>query len=445
METLKKVYHPLLYLPEALQKHLNLSVHKSLTLTNRAQFRYTDALGSRNIRLLNIKPGQGEDIIHLSLCSYPLHSAPKYIALSYTWGDPKQVSTILCQGKALSVTRNLEDALWQLRESQESQDIFAGRAFAREGNNKTPYFWIDAVCINQSDHDEKNHQVRLMWEIYSYADVVVAWLGKQDETIKRGLNLIKQITAIVEKRSSGSEVRPGNYRNFRITELNNLDLPAPTSPEWDYLFSVLTLPWFSRAWVIQELVAAKMCYFLCGDDIIDSSMLLWLGEIIEKDKLLSSMRNFKRNQILGVNVTSLATLKREGKQHDLTELLWSTHLFRASDPRDRVFALLNMAHEVTPRTFSNLIDYRLNTYEVLIKTADIILRQGSLNLLSFAQAFGDHYSLPSWVPYWTASDYSYTPLIKSWDVSVPHQHTVPIEPYWEMEENHVSGANPVDK
>ena len=420
---------------------------KSLTLFDRAQFRYTDALGSRYIRLLDILPGQGEDIVHLSLCTYPLHSAPKYIALSYTWGDPKEVSTILCQGKALSITRNLEDVIWQLRESQESQDIFAGRAFAREGNNKTPYFWIDAICINQSDHDEKNHQVRLMWEIYSRADVVVAWLGKQNETIKHGLDLIKQITAVVEKRSGGPEVRLGenrNRQNFRITELENLGLSI-TSPEWDYLFSVLTLQWFSRVWVIQELVAAKKCHFLCGDDIIDSSMLLWLGEIIEEDKLLTSIRNFKRNRILGFNVASLATLKMKEKQHDLTELLWSTHLFQASDPRDRVFALVNMAHKVTPRMFSDLIDYRLNTHEVLIKTADIILRQGSLNILSFAQAFGDHYSLPSWVPYWTASNYSYEPLIKSWDVSVPHQHTIPIEPYWNLEGNRVSDVNSVDK
>jgi hypothetical protein len=109
-----------------------------------------------------------------------------YVALSYTWGDTKDPYAILCQGQTLFVTRNLKEALWQLRESH---DIFEGPACARSEHNKTLYFWIDAVCINQNDNDEKSHQVKLMWEIYSSADFVITWLGNQDELTKRALTL----------------------------------------------------------------------------------------------------------------------------------------------------------------------------------------------------------------------------------------------------------------
>jgi hypothetical protein len=60
-----------------------------------------------------------------------------------------------------------------------------------------------------------------------------------------------------------------------------------------------------------------------------------------------------------------------------------------------VFALVHMAHEMTPDPISDLIDYRLDMSEVLHKIAGISLCQGSLDLLSFGRAFGDLCSLPS--------------------------------------------------
>ncbi len=164
---LRAAYCPSPHRPERhCQEYLDLSTSKSLSAGT--QFRYSNGLDSRNIRLLLIKLGKGEDIIHVDLCTYPLDCAPTYVALSYTWGDPKHTSVILCQGRTLRVTQNLKDALWQLRESH---DTFTKRGYARRKDNKSPYFWIDAVCINQNDDVEKNHQVKLMREIYS--DIVI--------------------------------------------------------------------------------------------------------------------------------------------------------------------------------------------------------------------------------------------------------------------------------
>ena len=140
----------------------------------------------------------------------------------------------------------------------------------------------------------------------------------------------------------------------------------------------------------------------------------------------------------GANVARLAALKRMEKKTDILELLWSTHLFRATDPRDRVFALLHMAQEIAPDMISDLIDYRLDTDQVLVKIASLSLCKGSLNVLSFAQSSGDLYRLPSWVPYWTALDFSYMPLVISWGVSALHQIAMPSESYCRVEANSVS-------
>jgi hypothetical protein len=102
-----------------------------------------------------------------------------------------------------------------------------------------------------------------------------------------------------------------------------------------------------------------------------------------------------------------------------------------------------MADGTTPNMISDLIDYKSNKHQVLINTAKLSLKQGSLDVLSFAQAYGDLYSLPSWVPYWMASDYSYIPLIRSWNVLFPHQHSIPARPYHDISTDHVGVLNQI--
>jgi hypothetical protein len=78
-----------------------------------------------------------------------------YVALSYTWGDPKETREIFVNGKSVQVTVNLEAALRVLR----------GKAPVKAGLK----LWIDALCINQEDNDEKEVQVKRMADIYQRA------------------------------------------------------------------------------------------------------------------------------------------------------------------------------------------------------------------------------------------------------------------------------------
>jgi hypothetical protein len=81
-------------------------------------------------------------------------------ALSYTWGDPTPTGIIHLDGSQLPLTANLESALKHLRFTNMSRII-----------------WIDALCINQQNTQERQSQVLLMGQIYGASTGVMIWLG----------------------------------------------------------------------------------------------------------------------------------------------------------------------------------------------------------------------------------------------------------------------------
>ena len=76
---------------------------------------YSTLLGQRDIRLLEVLPGDDESTIVTSMVTVSLDSKPTYAALSYAWGDATQTSLIECNGKSISITTSLADALKAFR------------------------------------------------------------------------------------------------------------------------------------------------------------------------------------------------------------------------------------------------------------------------------------------------------------------------------------------
>ncbi|CAM6000725.1 unnamed protein product [Sphagnum balticum] len=117
-------------------------------------------LERKEIRLLELLPGEREDKVRVRLRHASLDAEPRYDALSYMWGDPSVTRSIqLDDSNKFQVTVNLENALRDLRLIDRSMIL-----------------WVNAVCINQGDIEERNHQVQLMQAIYQGASVVRAWL-----------------------------------------------------------------------------------------------------------------------------------------------------------------------------------------------------------------------------------------------------------------------------
>jgi hypothetical protein len=76
------------------------------------------------------------------------------------WGCSNRTQLITCNGKELRITPNLEIALRAVRRL-----------------TKRTLLWADAICIDQDNLKERNHQIRLMTKIYSSAKQVLVWLG----------------------------------------------------------------------------------------------------------------------------------------------------------------------------------------------------------------------------------------------------------------------------
>jgi hypothetical protein len=205
---------------------------------------------------------------------YDLQKPPAFTALSYTWGAPYREidansddlslpvfsAEIFCNGRPFSVTQNLFDALSILR-------VVC----------KTDFVWIDGICINQSDRSERAHQVSLMGEIYSIAQEVIAWLGPE----RVGLDDMIWATSTLQAALSKHHERFGPI-TYSVSNLINpallQSLGVEDSPR--RLMSLVAFYWtcrfFSRAWVVQEMVLARALRMFCGSKEISFSHLLEL-------------------------------------------------------------------------------------------------------------------------------------------------------------------------
>lgn len=120
---------------------------------------------NKYIRLLkvNVDVSQEATFIKCDLVPFTLAGAPRYYAMSYTWGDPNETpSSILVNERRMEVRRNCAEALKQAWRYNRARDAF---------------FWIDSVCINQGDIAEMNAQVSIMGLIYRKCACVLACVG----------------------------------------------------------------------------------------------------------------------------------------------------------------------------------------------------------------------------------------------------------------------------
>lgn len=170
--------------------------------------------------------GRNDDIV-VSLRVVNLHqSPPPYRALSYVWGDASVVSEITCQGHPMSVTTNLSSALKRVRDFNEDIDI-----------------WIDAICINQNDLDERASQVAIMRQIYQASQQTIADLGDVS-TDKDDLFALMMAVAKAHRED------PDSSRLWQANDLPALGIPPLTSSSWLAWQRLLSRPYFRRAWVV---------------------------------------------------------------------------------------------------------------------------------------------------------------------------------------------------
>jgi len=134
--------------------------------------------GSKSIRVLNVHApavqGGDEEPIQADLSIIDLDQQPQFTALSYVWGlRSPQLKTVTIGTCIFDVTDNCHSALKHLRRKL-----------------GTFVIWIDALCINQEDGQEKSEQMPLMGDIYSRARATYIWLGEGNAATERAMHLM---------------------------------------------------------------------------------------------------------------------------------------------------------------------------------------------------------------------------------------------------------------
>lgn len=111
------------------------------------------------VRILTLLPGKENDEPICSLRVHSLDETPKIEALSYVWGDDKPSKPLQLDGHNIKIRNSLDGALRGLRKRFRSRQL-----------------WVDALCMNQDDVQEKNHQIPLMAKVYILSSRTIAWL-----------------------------------------------------------------------------------------------------------------------------------------------------------------------------------------------------------------------------------------------------------------------------
>src|SRR5690349_1230830 len=192
-------------------------------------------LSANTTRVLHILPPTSpdmSDVISCRLSVISMDPPSDYRALSYVWGDPSDTKVILVDNTRFKVRINLWSYLVQAR-SEEYSSVPLSEAL---------YIWIDAICINQDDLDERSKQVAIMGQIYSKAFEVRAWLGVGTKENLEGMQDLAEADW-----GAGSSLNDERLESIR---------------------ALLELEYWSRLWIFQEYVLANSIVVQCGPRIV---------------------------------------------------------------------------------------------------------------------------------------------------------------------------------
>jgi hypothetical protein len=288
-----------------------------------AGFSYQTMTAPDAIRLLLLQPRgtSAEDEIHCKLqhttiAEYEEDLTVGYTALSYVWGSEEEQRMIFVDGSEFHVTVNLFCALRSIRHESKEFPL-----------------WVDAVCIDQQNIRERGQQVRFMGSIYASARNTIIYLGESDEQSDRAIRALND--------TGGVSDFPG-------------DFPNDESLKDCIVSSILSRPWFTRVWVLQELALSQNPIIQCGHSRVrwgrlpsflfssrGSSSAQHSGWS-KKEQLLIDMQEAREKIQLG-NINNRLV---QQQQNLFALVLWRSGL-GAKDPRDIIYAHIGMVNHIS--------------------------------------------------------------------------------------------------
>lgn len=322
---------------------------------------------------------------------------PDFFAISYVWGsldDPGEVIVESAPEGAnkISTTRNLDAAL---------------RHFRLMTDDPVP-IWIDAICIDQGNLEERSHQVAMMGSIYQIAYKTVVWLGPEEENSHRAMKSLEYLGKRVRNsRSTGKLKRhpdaPPRKPNEGILESESEAVRCSVN-DLRAVISLLERAWFTRLWVHQEIALSTRAEFLCGTTTMDWVHLHNGASCFCKKPLRRAAADELRERFSRMKtvVTSFIRHMLIGTTYELCRRDFVG--IGVTDPRDSIYAIKSLLPEDDQR-LDVRPDYTSQTADVFLDVCKrIVERQGLTYFLESCELNSISVpSLPSWVPDWSKS------------------------------------------
>lgn len=369
---------------------------------------YSTFLSDKDIRLLVLHPGRFDDEVHVHMEHVTLGTQhPNYEALSYTWGNQSKTGIIRNYDKDILVTPNLHSALRYLRLEDRDRVL-----------------WVDALCIDQGDVDERNCQVRLMGNIFSEADRVIVWLGEERPATRTafaslealdlnhrlhedytGVGYERQMLWLKDDSGRGSDRGLFGISTIGLSNIMYDEMSRNLSEVYWYAINdLLQQAWFHRLWVIQEISHAQRAIVVSGNAIIPWSTLARACLYMQEHDLTRYLDQSSYYACRIVNI--MEKMRAQKHRRSLFDVVLTNAYGGCTEPSDKIFAVMSISDGRDMSDWEFSFNYNLPTYELFKRFAiwDIV-RNRSLRVLACASA-GPRNSeipppLPSWVPDWS--------------------------------------------
>ncbi|KAK4195880.1 heterokaryon incompatibility protein-domain-containing protein [Triangularia verruculosa] len=333
-----------------------------------------------HIRVLKVLPATDKDSnisATFQVESLAGHGPLLYEALSYMWGDQAVRATIELNGTPFSVSQHLQGAIRTLRKGTEPR-----------------YLWIDAICINQADIQERNQQVQLMRTIYRRAKCVLVWLDREIDPSHPSFQKLQTLS----ERSELGEL--GGHPDL-----------------WDPICDVFKDPYWSRVWIQQEISNAAVLRLFSREVELNSYAIYHLLRLFSQIQLENILGQtwwdwaLKKPSVMLPHRFGLENAHKEpiegstlGKTElDLIETLSRTCTLKCTDDRDRVYGIMFLAQDCQEGDVK--VDYRLTVPQVYTEVVKcLITKYRSTRFLLYStldhNATDPSTKTPSWVPDW---------------------------------------------
>lgn len=268
-------------------------------------------LDGKQVRFLAIDAGSDSETIK---CSLEVGDLVKdgHVALSYTWGNDEPSHEIVINGKSFYIRDNLHQFLRQRR---------------RQSNLKVR-LWIDAVCIDQANVHERNHQVRQMLHIYRLAKYVLSWLGSDHSKLATFMDFA---------------------RTCSMSSLIDPRIIARQNEIGESLLAFCNNSYWTRLWIIPEILVARHVRICCGRKqlqswkVLHSGIGFWPAWKSEPSANLQRLKKEIEKSTLHSLFQQRQSLWGETRFVPLAALLDAYGKNHCADIRDKVFALLPLS------------------------------------------------------------------------------------------------------